>query len=199
MDDARNLRSLMPLTGASTRNAVPLIFLATVLAGCIRYRPAPIAPQQVQAEFMARSFSETGLRKYLEERAPAKSSQWPATQDLSSLTLTAFYYNPELEIARARELVALEEERLRAAMASMMHQRLAAGDISRPDAENFRVAAEDARMALRAADERLAAVWWRTRASRLFCGHLRRAPSPRRPDAPGRESANSFEKGKSCS
>jgi hypothetical protein len=73
-----------------------------ILTGCVQYHPAPLIPLQVQADFMARSYSDPGLQAYIEKTISARPGQLPLAQDLSSLTLAAFYYSPELEIAQAR-------------------------------------------------------------------------------------------------
>lgn len=73
-----------------------------VLAGCVKYRPLPIDAPQVEKDYRARTLSGPGLRAYIEENA-ASTSQWPpATLDLQTLTLIAFYYSPEMAIARAQ-------------------------------------------------------------------------------------------------
>jgi outer membrane protein TolC len=75
----------------------------SVLTGCVKYRPKPLEPPRLEQEYRARSLSEPGLRSFLEANAPARPAQWPPTNlNLDTLTLVAFYYHPELEIARAR-------------------------------------------------------------------------------------------------
>jgi len=87
-----------------------LIWLpATLVAwlGCARYHPKPIVPAQVESEFERRTFSAPGLREYVETNLRAKPSEWPPhSLDLGMLTLVAFYYHPDLDVARARAGVA---------------------------------------------------------------------------------------------
>jgi len=80
-----------------------LLVALSVLTGCVKYRPKPLEAPRLEQEYRARSLSEPGLRSFLEANAPAKPAQWPPTNlDLDTLTLVAFYYHPELEIARTR-------------------------------------------------------------------------------------------------
>ncbi len=80
--------------------------LAVVLASCIHYQPKPISPPDTLAAFEARTLDDPGLRQFLQENhetAPASGTAW----GLRPLTLVAFYYNPDLDVARA-ELAAAE-------------------------------------------------------------------------------------------
>ena len=76
---------------------------AAFLAGCAvqHYRAAPLSPPATAAALEARSLTNPALRQFF---APAASEpSWPpATWDLADLTLAAFYYNPSLQVARAR-------------------------------------------------------------------------------------------------
>jgi cobalt-zinc-cadmium efflux system outer membrane protein len=75
------------------------------LSGCAfqKYRPAPLSPQTTAAKLQSRSLSDSGLHDFVDKTAPSSASTWPIQQwDLAHLTLAAFYYNPALEIARAR-------------------------------------------------------------------------------------------------
>jgi cobalt-zinc-cadmium efflux system outer membrane protein len=82
----------------------PIVLVAlSVLTGCVKYRPKPLEPLRLEQEYRARSLSEPGLRSFVEANASAKPSQWPPTNlNLEALTLVAFYYSSELEIARAQ-------------------------------------------------------------------------------------------------
>jgi cobalt-zinc-cadmium efflux system outer membrane protein len=73
--------------------------LAMVLGGCSSPEPRPLDPVKSETEFRARSLSEDELFRYLEKalhRAP--TGAW----DLEALTFAAFFYHPELDVARAR-------------------------------------------------------------------------------------------------
>lgn len=80
-----------------------LLVALSLLTGCVKYRPKPLEPPRLEQEYRARSLSAPGLRSFIEANASAKPSQWPrASLDLETLTLVAFYYNPDLDTARAR-------------------------------------------------------------------------------------------------
>lgn len=71
------------------------------LAGCIRYHPKPISAAQNLKDFETRTFSDPGLKDFLEKNKNV--SDWPRkVWDLKSLTLAAFYYHPDLDVARAQ-------------------------------------------------------------------------------------------------
>ena len=73
------------------------------LVGCVKYRALKLDPPQVEQDYRARTLSDAGLRAYIETNAPTKVSQWPPTSlDLPALTLVAFYYSPEMDVARTR-------------------------------------------------------------------------------------------------
>ncbi|MBZ5512877.1 MAG: TolC family protein [Acidobacteriia bacterium] len=79
--------------------------LAVTLTGCAvrKYRPAPISPSASAASLRARTLNDEGLRKYLTEVLHPSPAQWPLQRwSLPELTLAAFYYNPNLQLARAR-------------------------------------------------------------------------------------------------
>lgn len=83
--------------------AWPLILVVALLAGCVAYRPKPIDAPEVEAGFRARTLSDPGLRAYVEANRPAEAGPFPPpTWDLATLTLVAFYYQPALDLARAR-------------------------------------------------------------------------------------------------
>lgn len=73
------------------------------MVGCARFQDRPLSAEQVSAEFEARSLENAGLKSYLEKRT-AETGARPAAEgwDLNRLTLVAFYYHPDLEVARAQ-------------------------------------------------------------------------------------------------
>jgi cobalt-zinc-cadmium efflux system outer membrane protein len=77
------------------------IILGCLLAGCVRFQPQPVSAIKSADHFEARTLSDDGLRQFLEmNRATA---DWPRTNwDLNALTLAAFYYHPDLDVARAK-------------------------------------------------------------------------------------------------
>jgi cobalt-zinc-cadmium efflux system outer membrane protein len=88
---------------ASRLSGIQLCIALIVLAGCAAYRPMPIDPPRLEQEFRARNLSSPGLRVFMEASSGVKREEWPLkTFGLAELTLAGLYYNPELEIARAR-------------------------------------------------------------------------------------------------
>jgi len=87
--------------------ALACIFFATLLAGgCATYRDQPISPESGYAGLDARSLDDAGLRCLLEANGDAQA-QWPQKQwGLRELTLAAFYYHPNLQLAQENILVA---------------------------------------------------------------------------------------------
>ncbi len=85
------------------RNTASLCLLTVALGGCASYAPQPLSPQATAAGFESRTLSDPGLKNYVETQLhrvlPAGSSHaW----DLTALTLVAFYFSPELDVARAQ-------------------------------------------------------------------------------------------------
>lgn len=79
------------------------MLLAGLLAGCARFHTQPISPAQTAADFEARSLAEAGLRAFIETNLHGPLPAWPlASWDFTHLTLAAFYFHPDLDVARAR-------------------------------------------------------------------------------------------------
>lgn len=79
---------------------VPLLLLVLV-TGCAHYDPQPLVPAALASNFEARSFTDAGLLRYVSQHAAdgtSRANSWT----LSTLTLAAFYFNPDLDVARAR-------------------------------------------------------------------------------------------------
>lgn len=78
--------------------------LALALTGCAvqRYRPVPLTPAQTVAKLESRTLQDDGLRQFV-ETVLGHSIAWPPKKcDLRFLTLAAFYFNPDLAVARAQ-------------------------------------------------------------------------------------------------
>jgi outer membrane protein, heavy metal efflux system len=80
------------------------IFAAlALLAGCATFHARPLNPSSTASEFEARTLTDKGLEDFIGKHLNGEVRPWPpATWDLEMLTLTAFYYNPEMSVARAR-------------------------------------------------------------------------------------------------
>jgi outer membrane protein, heavy metal efflux system len=86
------------------KRIVPLALIFW-LAGCSvqRYQPAPIVPSITASKFESRSLNDTSLRSFEEHSLGHGVSPWPPKSwDLQSLSLAALYFNPTLDLARAR-------------------------------------------------------------------------------------------------
>jgi outer membrane protein TolC len=98
-----------PLPGLSLffrtqRCLLPVVFtllLGGAAAGCADYTPRPITAQQTLEDFEARRLDAPELGELL--RDGIGIGTWPPTRwDLDALTLVAFYYSPDMDVARAR-------------------------------------------------------------------------------------------------
>jgi outer membrane protein TolC len=81
------------------------MFVASFLsvAGCARFHPQPISPEQSAARLDARRLDDAGLREFLEQNLGHDLPGWPLKQwDVNTLTLAAFYFHPDLAVARAQ-------------------------------------------------------------------------------------------------
>lgn len=79
----------------------PLILLALTLGltGCVRYRPSPLDAHRSATELEARTLTDEGLHRFLESQQ--MTDAWPRRRwDFTALSLAAFYFSPELTLAR---------------------------------------------------------------------------------------------------
>ena len=75
------------------------------LGACVRYQSKPLSPPATLASIEARTLDAADLARFL--TANHRATAWPpAAWDLSSLTLVAFYYHPDLDQARAAWITA---------------------------------------------------------------------------------------------
>src|SRR5579872_86345 len=73
------------------------------LTGCVHYVPKPLAPEQTALTLEKRTLSDAGLRSFIERNTGHALPEWPLRSwNIDQLTLVAFYYSPELDLARAR-------------------------------------------------------------------------------------------------
>src|SRR5689334_5195051 len=82
-----------------------LFTISCLLTGCAtrQHRPAPIVPSATASQFESRSLADTGLRFFEEQSLEHSVSPWPPKAwDLQTLSLAALYFNPSLDLARAR-------------------------------------------------------------------------------------------------
>ena len=92
------------------RSSIALVLpLLAFASGCApyKYHPAPIAPPALAAGLEARNLDDPGLRAWMSQAAAFEPPAWPMTAwDLNKLTLAAYYFNTDMDVARANAAVA---------------------------------------------------------------------------------------------
>jgi len=86
------------------KRIVPLIAIC-LLSGCAmqRYAPTPIVASATASQFQSRNLANDGLRAFEESNLGPAVSPWPPkTWDLQTISLAALFFNPALDLARAR-------------------------------------------------------------------------------------------------
>jgi outer membrane protein, heavy metal efflux system len=80
-----------------------ILALPAVLPGCMRFHSRPLSPEQTASAFEARSLDNPELQQFIAANLPQAADPWPPTAwDFARLTLAAFYYHPDLDVARAK-------------------------------------------------------------------------------------------------
>lgn len=75
--------------------------LGSLLAGCASFQAKPVSPSNTVASLEARTLDSPGLRAFIAKNIG--QTPWPPkTWNLTDLTLAAFYYQPDLDVARAK-------------------------------------------------------------------------------------------------
>ena len=76
---------------------------ALAVCGCVHYAVRPLDAAKNLERLERRSLSDPGLCAFVEARLPQGVTNRPlAVWDLESLVLVAYYFHPDLEVARAR-------------------------------------------------------------------------------------------------
>jgi outer membrane protein TolC len=84
----------------------PLLGGLAAFNGCAHYAPQPLLPDSAAAQFDARRLDDPALKTFITQDSGIPPA-WPlAKWDLNSLTLAAFYFHPDLAVARAQWEVA---------------------------------------------------------------------------------------------
>lgn len=96
--------AVAPGSRAAARSAVAAcVAVSVAFGGCATYRPAPISPAATAAAFESRTLEDTGLRAFIQRNVKREVPQWPPAQwDVELLTLAAYYFHPDLDVARAK-------------------------------------------------------------------------------------------------
>jgi len=86
---------------------LPFILFGCLLAGCAHFEPKPLSPTETASSFENRTLDDAGLQAFIEKTPGRELSEWPPKRwNLELLTLAAFYYQPNLDVARAQWRVA---------------------------------------------------------------------------------------------
>lgn len=83
------------------------ISLLLLLAGCASYTPKPLDPAVQQTAFESRRLDAPEVRQFVERSLGHEMAPWPPSSwDLTTLTLAAFHFHPDLGTAQAATLLA---------------------------------------------------------------------------------------------
>ncbi len=87
------------MSGYPTSTRLVVGLAAVILAGCVHYQPRPISAPAGLTALESRTLGDADLGRFLV--ANHEVAAWPPPGwDLKTLTLVAFYYHPDLEVAR---------------------------------------------------------------------------------------------------
>lgn len=79
------------------------VMVCGFIAGCATYKPHPISPVETDRILESRTLNSVALKTFIETNAPELATEWPRSSwDLPALTLAAFYYHTDMEVARAK-------------------------------------------------------------------------------------------------
>lgn len=88
---------------SSTRALLLVAFAGMFVGGCVSYQPEPISPAANARALENRSLTDPRLKQFVALALhPDGEAETEPTWDLTSLTLAAVYYHPDLEIAHAK-------------------------------------------------------------------------------------------------
>jgi len=80
--------------------------IVVLLSSCASFEPQPISPADTLANYEARTLDNPDLQRYIATQINGDVGvRAPGTWDLRTLTLAAFYFSPELDVARAKAAV----------------------------------------------------------------------------------------------
>ena len=80
-----------------------ILVCALVESNCVRYNAHPINPQILESQFRSRSLADAGLDQYVRQQSGDPALTWPPVAlDLRTLIYVAFYFSPEIGVARAQ-------------------------------------------------------------------------------------------------
>jgi outer membrane protein TolC len=84
------------------RRASILAASLLTLPACTHFEHRPLQPETIAEKYDTLSLNDDGLRAFLRTHAPQLAQPWPRPSwDLQALTLAAFHFNTDLQLARA--------------------------------------------------------------------------------------------------
>ena len=88
-------------------NVIFSLFVAGSVCGCASYEAKPIDPAETAVKLESRRLDDSGLHEFIDRSLKRTTPDWPLPEwNLEALTLAAFYYHPDLDVARAQWAVA---------------------------------------------------------------------------------------------
>ena len=75
--------------------------IGSLLSGCTSFQPKPITPSKTVDSLESRTLDSPGIRNFI-SRNLGQTACLTKSWNLSCLTLAAFYYQPDLDVARAQ-------------------------------------------------------------------------------------------------
>lgn len=92
------------MISATARFLFAFVFVLPLTSCAARqYQAAPLLPAETASSFESRNLSDPGLLAFLEKSVGQSMTAWPPkVWDLPTLSLTALYFSPDVQAARAR-------------------------------------------------------------------------------------------------
>ena len=82
---------------------VPFLIGLASISGCALFDSGGVSPLHTAVDFEARTLDNPRLKAFIESTLHREMAEWPpASWDFTTLTLAAYYYHPDLDMARAR-------------------------------------------------------------------------------------------------
>ncbi|ODT20856.1 MAG: hypothetical protein ABS35_18895 [Kaistia sp. SCN 65-12] len=87
--------------GVRLRASLVVVATSVLVAGCASYEAKPLPPAQTAAALERRTLSDPALSRFIAAASPSYAAE-AGSWDISTLTLAALYYHPEIDISRNR-------------------------------------------------------------------------------------------------